>query len=581
MHTDVIAQLAGGIGLFLLGMMLMTEGLRLAAGHTLRDVLAKSTATTLRGLLSGAFITALVQASGAVTVATIGFVNAGLMQLKQAVTIIYGSNVGTTMTAWLVVAIGLEFDIEALALPMVALGMVLKLVGNQTKAALGEALAGFGVFFLGLNILQSTFGDMSAQVNLAEYAGDGWASRLIFVGIGFGLTFLMQSSSAAMALTLTAAAGGVVPLADAACIVIGANVGTTSTAVLATLGATANARRVAAAHVVFNLVTGVVAFLIMPWLLQGLLWGTQALGGDQDIAAILALFHTCFNILGILLLLPFTTPLVNALEKRFCSREDDQARPRYLDDTLVKTPVLAMHALLKELDRIGEHTQRMIISILSAEGRGNEQILLQEQESLQRLVVAVGEFGSHIQREHLPESLDHLLPEALRISRYYQEMGELALQLSRQQAELKAIEVQDLAKQVASYRSAVVDLVEAALGIQEIDADACTQALQGLQKEYQSLKSALLKAGVTEQVAVRQMVLHLDVLSDIRRMSEQAQKSASYRARVARYMREEIPVPVSEEETSSEKSPVVEEEKESQSTPEDLARKLAEHTEKT
>ena len=220
MTLSSLGNCIGGIGLFLLGMQLMTDGLKIAAGKTLRTILERSTATPLRGILSGVFITSLVQSSSAVTVATIGFVNAGLMDLLQAITVIYGSNIGTTMTGWLVSLVGFNFDIKIFALPLIGLGMFLRLTkGNGRSGAVGETLAGFGVFFLGIDLLRATFAETGINLPLTLLGG-GMGSHFTFLVLGFLLTVAMQSSSAAIAITLTATAGGFIPFDSGASLVI-------------------------------------------------------------------------------------------------------------------------------------------------------------------------------------------------------------------------------------------------------------------------------------------------------------------------------------------------------------------------
>ncbi|HHK60586.1 MAG TPA: Na/Pi cotransporter family protein, partial [Desulfobacterales bacterium] len=247
-------SLAGGIGLFLLGMGLMTDGLKYAAGRSLKTILAESTRTRLRGILAGCGITALVQSSSAVTVATIGFVNAGLMDLAHAVSVIYGANIGTTMTGWLVSLVGFKFDLKALSMPFVGGGMLLRAMRPESRqGALGEVLAGFGVFFLGIDVLKQNFAGVAAHVDFAALASYGGWSVVLFVLLGFLLTTCMQSSSAAIALVLTAVATGVVGYEEGAALIVGANVGTTTTAALAVIGATVSARRLAMAHVGFNI----------------------------------------------------------------------------------------------------------------------------------------------------------------------------------------------------------------------------------------------------------------------------------------------------------------------------------------
>ena len=257
---------AGGLALFLLAMVMMTEGLKVFAGGGLRRLLERWTSTPLRGVCAGMLVTGLVQSSGAVTVATIGFVNAGIMNLHQALGVVFGTNIGTTMTGWLVSLVGFGFAIERLALPILTVGVGLRLLaGARRWQALGDALAGFGLFFLGLGILQEAFADLATTLGDGARGGMGWPG---YLGLGFAATVLTQSSSAAIAIVLTAASGGVVALDAAAVAVIGANLGSTSTAAFAALRATAAARRLSVAHIGFNVVTALVALAILPLMLR-------------------------------------------------------------------------------------------------------------------------------------------------------------------------------------------------------------------------------------------------------------------------------------------------------------------------
>ncbi len=321
----LLGGLAGGVGLFLLGMGLMTDGLKLAAGPALERILARSTQTRLRGLATGALVTIAVQSSSAVTVAAIGFVNAGLLTLSQALWVLFGANVGTTMTGWLVALVGMKFSIDIFALPLIGLGMLLRLTGEGTRrAALGSALAGFGVLFLGIDLLKDTFSGAAADFRLPHWEGAIGIVAMVLVGIL--MTVLMQASAASLVIAFSAAQSGLVSIEAAAAVVIGANVGTTVTALLAAIGATSNAKRAAAAHILFNVLTGIVALLLLPWLL-GLLGSVrELLGLDSAPAAKLALFHTAFNILGVLLIWPLADWLTAFLLGRFRSAEEDAAK---------------------------------------------------------------------------------------------------------------------------------------------------------------------------------------------------------------------------------------------------------------
>jgi phosphate:Na+ symporter len=203
-------HILGGIGLFLVGVWMMTDGLKAAAGDLLRRILVSATSSPLRGLFAGFLITTLVRSSAAVTIATIGFVNAGLIGLAPAIWLVYGTNIGTTTTAWLVALAGANFDIAALALPLIGIGMLLRLLAgtNERLMGLGMAVAGFGAFFVGIGFLQQGFDDVTPHLAAFDLDPTGWLAVPAFVGLGIVLTLLTQSSAVAVAIVLTASAGG-------------------------------------------------------------------------------------------------------------------------------------------------------------------------------------------------------------------------------------------------------------------------------------------------------------------------------------------------------------------------------------
>jgi phosphate:Na+ symporter len=530
MDFDASSSLLGGVGLFLLGMFLMTNGLRLAAGQALQNLLESWTKTTLRGILTGISITSLVQSSSAVTVATLGFVNAGLIRLRQAITVIYGSNIGTTMTAWLVALIGFHIHITAFALPAIGTGMLLRLLWNDRRlGAIGEALAGFGVFFLGIEILKTGFEGMGASIQFAQLEPVG-TGLLLLVGSGFLMTMLMQSSSASMAIIITAAGGGVIPLAGAAAMVIGANVGTTTTALVATIGATSNAKRAAAAHVGFNLLTGSVAILILPWMLALVRGAETGVGASGDTPLILALFHTLFNLLGVALLWPLTTPLVIFLERRFRSAEEDEARARYLDNTLLNTPGLAIQALGMELLRVAEIGRRVAKGSISAElGPGGQ--LSKDRNVEERLVITTAEYCTALQKRNLPDKLAEALPNAIRVGRYYTTASHLAEHIAKEQSRHHDIRDEILNEEIGRFRSSVVQLIECAdPGRGDFTSDACAKTMAQVQSDYQIIKASLLKAGTQEHITTQEMVVQLELMSQTHRLAEQIEKGARYLA---------------------------------------------------
>lgn len=528
MTTGALFTFIGGVGLFLLGMRLMTDGLKVAAGNMLRSILEAATRSRLRALASGVAITALVQSSSAVVFATVGFVNAGLLTLHQAVGVIYGANLGTTLTSWIVAVIGFNVNLQALSLPAIGLGMAFWIAfGARKHGALGQAIAGFGLFFLGIDLLRDTFAGIGEHVAADVLASPGTAGVLLFAAVGAALTVLMQSSSAALAVTLTAAAGGLVPLAGAAAMVIGANVGTTSTAAFAAVGATAPARRAATAHVAFNAITGAVALVLLPvllWLVDRIaLW--LALG-DQA-AVRLAVFHTLVNVLGIVLLWPMTGPLVRRLERRFGSAEENESKPRYLDRTVQATPALAIDALAMELRRMSDIAHRLARHAISAE-RGDGGDLSREQRIVDRLNLSVAEFASGIARAGSDSPEVASLPDALRVGQYLANVADNAVALACLESESAEVPAHVLAAGSGLRAEAIAVLDSAGRTADEGGVTGLEKRHGGFETEYQRFKSRLLRAGTAGELTPRQMATMLEQISRLHRTIDQAKKAAMF-----------------------------------------------------
>ncbi len=311
---EIALAVLGGVGIFLVGMHLLTEGLSAAAGRSLRQGLSRATRGRMSAILTGAGVTALVQSSSATTLATIGFVSVGLLTFQQAVGVIFGANVGTTVTSWMVSLIGLKVKIDAFALPMVGAGALLRSFAKGRVAHLGSALAGFGLIFVGIEVLQEAMAGMGDAFSPGRFAGEGWWGELVLVLLGVVMTVVMQSSSAAVAATLTALATGTITVEQAASMVIGQNVGTTVTAWVGAVGGSLAAKRTAAAHSLFNGLTGVAAFFLVPGFTAGMAWW-GARWGEVAPATQLAVFHTAFNVLGVCLLAPFMGPFTRLIER--------------------------------------------------------------------------------------------------------------------------------------------------------------------------------------------------------------------------------------------------------------------------
>jgi phosphate:Na+ symporter len=515
----MLGTMAGGLGLFLLGMGLMTDGLKLAAGPALHRILAGATRTRAHALGSGMLVTALVQSSSAVTVAAIGFVNAGLLALGPALWVLFGANVGTTMTGWIVALVGLKFQVEALAMPLAGLGALLRLTGEGRRSgAIGTALAGFGLLFMGIALLQQAFAGLAGQIDLPQ--GGGPLAVLAQLGIGILMTVLMQSSSAAMAITLTAAQGGLIDLQGAAAVVIGANIGTTVTALLAAIGATPNARRAASAHVLFNLLTGVVALLLLPWLIDALGQAREALGLPPEPAAKLALFHTTFNLLGVLLMWPLAERLTRWLQQRFRAREEDEAQPQFLDDTVLAVPTLALDALTREVARAGQVVVRMARAVLAG---ADAAAVKTDHTIFASLDAAIERFVDRLRRASMSQVASARLAELLRIQRYHESGAEQALAA----AELPAPGPTD--PPLAACDEAFVMAANALLARCDPAAPDAAPALDAdlhtMEVCYEHLKAALLAAGADGRLALPAMEQALRRCSALRRAVQQLCKS--------------------------------------------------------
>lgn len=525
MDFEVLTNALGGLALFLLAMLLMTEGLTVFAGGGLKRLLGRWTSTPLRGVFAGILVTGVVQSSSAVTVATIGFVNAGVLTLRQALGVVFGTNVGTTMTGWLVSLVGFGFKIEALALPILTLGVALRLVCTTKRGkGLGMALAGFGLFFLGLAFLKDATGGLAAAYGAGVTQGSVSGNLVTFLLVGFVATVLTQSSSAAMAIVLTAAAGGMLGIENAAAAVIGANLGTTSTALIAVLKATPGAKRLALGHIAFNALTGVVALALLPVLL----WMVAGLGDALDLeggpAAILALFHTVFNMLGVAIMLPLAGRLETLLGRMFRSAEEDMGRPRHLDRTLSATPALAVSALHAELLRLRGMVAGMMRDALSGAVPAEE--VEKRSAAVHALAETINAFVSLVRTETMTRSVADELAHALFTVRYLQEAARLSprmLRLRRQEWRLPQAAPRAGLEEIMNAALQCVSLATHAQDPGEDDTHR-TSALRKFQELYGRTKQTLLDAAVKGELSVELADGMLDLLSASRRAVEQLVK---------------------------------------------------------
>ncbi len=374
-----LLQLAGALAVFLIGMKIMSEGLQKVAGARMKALLGMITGNRITGVLTGFFITVVIQSSSAATVMLVGFVSAGLMTLTQSIGVIMGANIGTTVTAWMVSLLGFKMNITAFALPLVGLGFPLTFMHGARKKQWGETLIGFGLLFLGLGLIKEsvpTLDDPERIAFVAQMAEFGFGSVIIFVLVGTAVTALLQSSSAATALTLTLAALGWIPYEMAIAMIIGQNVGTTITVYLAAIGGSTNAKRSARIHFIFNVVGAVWAvFLLRPVLLPlvdlmvpgnpnidfgPLQNDPSAIAAAAAVITVhLAVFHTLFNITNTLVQLPFVRQLERIVRWWVPDKTNGAPSLRYISSDLIETPELMVVQASKEMQYMTEVVREM------------------------------------------------------------------------------------------------------------------------------------------------------------------------------------------------------------------------------
>ena len=359
-------MIIAGVAVFLIGMVFMEDGFKLFSGGMLEKVLKRSTSSVPKAIGTGFIATAIVQSSSLITIIIISFLSAELITLGGAIGVVFGSNIGTTTTAWIVSAFGVKIKIAQFAMPMLIFGVIFRFNRHKTYQGLGNVLVGLGFVFLGISFMKDGFDALKSGLDLAQFAMEGYLGVLVYVVIGAVATVVIQSSSATMALIITALATNQILYFNALELAIGANIGTTVTAIIGSLASNQNGKRLAVAHFVFNMVTGFIAIVFL-YQLADLVTGLSAKIGiaDDDYAMQLALFHTIFNVIGVIVVAPFTPKLVTYLQGLFVDRRRDVSRAKYLDKVVVEVPEVALLALKKEIVHLYENSTEVISHALS------------------------------------------------------------------------------------------------------------------------------------------------------------------------------------------------------------------------
>ena len=346
-------EISAGVAIFLFGMLSLEEGFKAFSGGTLERILQKSTDKLYKSIGFGFVTTAIMQSSSLVSVLTISFIGAGLIGLTQGIGIILGANIGTTTGAWLMAGFGLKVKISAYAMPMLVFGVIFIFQKAKSMKGIGYILTGLGFLFLGIHYMKDGFEAFKESIDLASFAVDGFRGLMIFIGIGIVATVIMQSSHATIVLILAALSIGQITYENALALTIGANIGTTITAVIGSLSSNTDGKRLAGAHFIFNLVTATVAVLLIDQMMYSVDVISSYLGISSDDHTLkLAVFDSLFKIVGVLMFVPFVNKLVNFLEYALKEKQTQDTASfdtvQYLNDSVLELPGTAMASIIRE-----------------------------------------------------------------------------------------------------------------------------------------------------------------------------------------------------------------------------------------
>ncbi|MBQ0150484.1 MAG: Na/Pi cotransporter family protein [Bacteroidales bacterium] len=444
-----LLTLTGALGMFLYGMNMMSTGLQKTAGNGLRRLLGTMTSNPFKGVLTGLGVTAAIQSSSATTVMVVGFVSAGLLTLAQAIGVIMGANIGTTMTAWIIAVFGFKADISALAVPLMALGFIFSVSRKGKLKNVSELVIGFSLLFLGLSLMKQSVPDLRETPQVLEFisgwSGHGFISVLLFLALGAVLTLVLQSSSATVALTLIMLDMGWIQSDMAAAMVLGENIGTTITANIAASVGSVNAKRAALAHTVFNVFGVMWVLTIFYPFTHFIQWLVSLMGVDEATSVIygISMLHTVFNLINTFIMIWFTKQiekLVTAVIRDSSQPEDaTEGRVRYLDYGLVATPELALAESSKEIVHFSKIMKNGLEYVSEAISSSDDpdrfetfrDKLVKYEEISDRIEYEIVKFLNDLGKNHLSEESKGLVRSQIRICGELESLGDSGESISR------------------------------------------------------------------------------------------------------------------------------------------------------
>lgn len=506
----------------------MTSGLRKLAGKRLHSWLSQATRTPVSGACTGALVTAIIQSSSATTVAAVGFVSAGLMSFAQALGILFGANIGTTITGWVVALVGFKLKLGTAALPLLFLSSLLYLSKKQAGLrAVGKSIAGFSLIFLGIDFLQSGISEARDLIDLSEMSVGPLGGRLMLVLAGIFLSVITQSSSATVAAALTALNAGVLDLPQTMAAIIGADVGTTATALMATIGGNAASRRTGFAHFAYNLLTGAGAFLIAPLYLEGALSFTPDLAqSSPEVVAVS--FHTVFNVLGVLAILPLTKRFAKIIERMV--PDTDKRLTSALEERLLSDPASASDALESSVRLLADTTLRWSASVMSRGRIPNPSASLEE--ALEGIADARA-FAARIGETLGENEIDSIrLFNKLHLIDHLERLASRALDEDLSRKRHPRQDLRDLADSMADEIAALAEAIASRKSIETVE--RLKAASQDLENDKSKIRSELIATAVQGQLSGEELDVALDVARWIRRQVGHSWRIAHYASKLGK-----------------------------------------------
>lgn len=536
-YLNIVIPFVGGLGMFIYGMQIMAQGLENAAGNRMKSLLEVLTKNKMMGVLLGAVITAVIQSSSATTVMVVGFVNAGIMNLTQAMGVIMGANIGTTVTGWLVSSVEWAKVLSPSTLAPIAImvGVVIMLIGKRRSSKeVASIIVGFGLLFVGITTMSSAVAPLQDSEGFRNIFVTLGSNPLLGILAGTLVTAIIQSSSASVGILQSLAAAGLVPFSAAIYIIMGQNIGTCITAILSSLGAKKNAKTAALMHLLFNVI-GTVIFSV------GAILYFEVLNTDIGAGVItqtqISMVHTAFNIGTTVLLFPVSNWIIKLAKKIGRVEEDEQDRSRVLlDDRILETPAIALQSVVNEVERMGQivlESMEAAKTVLFTQKEEEIQFLKEEESTVDRLSAGITNYAIKLsslqisEKEH--QSVAHLLQivsDMERISDYCENISEFAETLYEKKVSFSDVGKEQIKEMLDvctdSYRYALDSLVE----------QSKEKAFRVIEKETQaddleiSLRSKHIKRLTNNQCNTEAGIVFLDSLVCLERISDHARNIA-------------------------------------------------------